>query len=138
MNASSTKRSTPTTAAHLAALQIAAANRRLPANYAYCPRCDMVGPTIDDGETCARCKLVAGGGDANMSVQEHQVTPRSAPIPATLDRLQQHHQDQARISSLERVLADCLHYIAVAYGMPSENDEPECSIRAKTLLGWPR
>lgn len=25
---------------------------------AYCPRCERFGPTIDDGETCARCKLV--------------------------------------------------------------------------------
>lgn len=44
--------------ARLAALHIAAANRRLPPGEAYCPRCDITGPTIDDGETCARCKLV--------------------------------------------------------------------------------
>lgn len=44
--------------ARLAALDIAAANRRLPAGYAYCPRCDIPGPTIDDGATCAHCKLV--------------------------------------------------------------------------------
>lgn len=25
---------------------------------AYCPRCDQVVRTIDDGETCAQCKLV--------------------------------------------------------------------------------
>jgi hypothetical protein len=48
-------------ALHVAADQIADANRRLPAGYAYCPRCDIVGATIDDGETCARCKLVLPG-----------------------------------------------------------------------------
>jgi len=25
---------------------------------AYCPRCDKVQPTTDNGETCAVCKLV--------------------------------------------------------------------------------
>lgn len=25
---------------------------------AYCPRCEMMVATIDDGETCAECKLV--------------------------------------------------------------------------------
>lgn len=52
---------TPILSQPSAALQIAAANRRLPPGHAYCPRCDAVGPTIDDGETCARCKLVLPG-----------------------------------------------------------------------------
>ena len=37
---------------------IVAANRRRPPGYTYCLRCDIVQPTIDDGETCAACLLV--------------------------------------------------------------------------------
>jgi hypothetical protein len=35
------------------ALQAATSDQR-----AYCPRCEQVVTTIDDGETCAQCKLV--------------------------------------------------------------------------------
>ena len=35
------------------ALQEAASDQ-----HAYCPRCEQIVLTIDDGETCAQCKLV--------------------------------------------------------------------------------
>ena len=62
--------------------------------------------------------------------------PRSTFIIDARARLEKHYQDQARLAALEAVLADCLHYIAAIHGVPTEEPEPECSIKAKQLLGW--
>jgi hypothetical protein len=70
-------------------------------------------------------------------MNDHSIpAPRTAFIRDAQTRLEQHYRDQARLAALEAVLADCLHYIATTYGMPSEAPEPECAIKAKQLLGW--
>ncbi len=62
--------------------------------------------------------------------------PRSAFIKDAQARLAQHYADQARLATLEAVLAECLHYIEGTYGPEDDLPEPECSIAGKQLLGW--
>jgi Zn finger protein HypA/HybF involved in hydrogenase expression len=41
-----------------AALDAAVTQTEVRPGWAWCPLCEQVQPTIDDGETCAQCKLV--------------------------------------------------------------------------------
>lgn len=43
---------------------------------------------------------------------------------------------QNRMAALEAALAECLHHMAVVHGIPTDEPEPACAIRAKQLLGW--
>ena len=68
-----------------------------------------------------------------------ETNPRRTQIERQpLDRRQllRHHQDQARLAELERVLGDCIRYIDGTWGAEDDLPEPPCSIEAKQLLGW--
>ena len=56
--------------------------------------------------------------------------------PQDRRQLLRHHQDQARLAELERVLSECLHHLAAVHGVPTDAPDPQCVLEAKQLLGW--
>ena len=73
---------------------------------------------------------------SSSSTQRSTQEPRSTFLADARAVLAEKYRQQNRMAELESALADCLHHLAGVHGVPSEEREPDCMLRAKRLLGW--